>query len=533
MVALLAIAAAQAQQVQLEVEPTTLGQGQAGTARVTIVSTWPKGAQPSPRPPELRAPEGLRAVYAGQSQQYSVRNRVRTQVNQFEYQLTGLRTGDWKLGPVDVSFTDGSTLQSNPVTVKVVPRDSLQQNKFDVSASFSDTDVWEGQVLLYEFRFQTTTDVVAVEWNHPRFDGVRQTQEGRPDVNRYMVEDPDGHITVEEGVVPLIATGTGHRDQGPAMAIIKTPTGPRRGLRLLQRVHVDQVVTDPIEIDVRPLPEAPPGFSGLVGEFKVDSKVGTTRGTVGQSIPWTVTIRGNGALEGYALPPYEAERVSIYENEANIAARVNDGAFEALARFERVLVPTEAGTLKLPALELVTFSTARGRYVTHRVDLPTIEVSPGREGEGEITSFATPVEEGEPLPEGERGPVPRGIIRTGAATALPTGAWLPWLLALFVLPGLGSLGWDAARTARRWWRARTTVPEATQTPADRLAAAPASGPERWAALEEALRQAKQESAEELPEVDTLLERVGRMRFAPGTHDPDLNDDVVRAIRSLS
>lgn len=533
MVVLLAVSAAHAQvQVHLSAEPEKLGIGQTGRARLTIVTRIRRGPKAPTRPPAVSAPDGLTVTYVGQSQQYSNRNGVLTQVNQFEYQVGATRVGEWSLGPVDVALSDGSTVQTNAVTLDVVPREDLQASRFEVSASFSEDEVWEGEVVLYRFRFRSKADRVSVEWRHPRFDGVRLTQQGKPDVDRYVIDDPEGRITVEEGVVPLIATGTGVREQGPAIASVGIPVGPSRGLRLLQRVRTEQFATDPIQLVVRPLPDPPPDFSGLVGDFVLDSKLAATRATVGQSVSWTLSMRGDGALEGFFLPPYEAEHVSLYEGDIRLDAGLRDGRFVARAEYDRVVVPTEPGTWELPPFELITFSPSRGDYVTHRVEMPPLVVSPGREGEGAVTSFAPEREDGaESAAPEDMGPVPRDIIRSGAATTLPTNAWLPWLLGLFGAPGLGLLGWDGMRRVRAWWSARRAVDERPATAVELLARAPASGPERWAALEGALRRALEEGRP--PDVvQPLLDRIGRQRFAPGSErDASLDDEVCMLIRA--
>lgn len=524
MVALLALTVAHGQQVVLEVKPTKLGVGQSGTVRISVASRYQREPRPA-RVPDIESGEGIGFGYVGQRQEYSNRNGVLGQINQYEYRVTASDIGEWTVGPVSVRMTDGSVKQTNAVTLTVVPRDELRRSKYEVSASFSADEVWEGEVLLYRFRFETTEDVRAVEWRHPRFEGVRQTQQGDPGINRFQVDDPEGRITTEEGVVPLIATGTGQREQGPAIAIAQVPVGPSRGLRLLQRVKLEQFTTQPLSVSVKPLPPAPPTFSGLVGEFELASTLATTRATVGQSVTWALTLAGTGAVEGFSPPAYTADGVSVYEGDASSDAGVVEDRFFARARYERVLVPTQPGTVQLPPFELVTFDPKKGEYETHRVDFPSLVVTPGREGEGEVTSFAPERTEGVEGGPMEDATVPRDIWREGSATTVPTNAWLPWLLGLFGLPGLALLGLDGGQAARRWWEARRRPEEETRTARDVLAAAPASGAERLAALDAALRQALEEGAD-AEVVGPLQERLSRLRFAPGAEaDPALEAEI--------
>ena len=88
------------------------------------------------------------------------------------------------------------------------------------------------------------------------------------------------------------------------------------------------------------------------------------------------------------------------------------------------LVLAAAPMLDLDAT-LVTFSPSQGRYVTHEVELDTLVVTPGREGSGEIQSFAQ-----EPDGTVQAEPVElRGPWTWGFATTPRIGLAVPLLAA--------------------------------------------------------------------------------------------------------
>ena len=493
---LLLLAVAIGAQVDLSVEPKQLAVGQTGVARVTVLTRGLRDARPDTRPPEVSVPHGLEVGFDGQRQQFSNTNGTIVQVTQFVYRLTARQEGDWTIGPVDVAFGNGQVRKTDAVEVKVVARGDAEQPEIVVEAGFDSEEAWEGEVVLYRFGFRSTVPGIDVEWEHPRFDGLRVPQQGGGNIQRYTVDDPDGMITVSKGTIPLIATGTGERDQGPGLAVVKIPTGaPRFGT--FQRVRTQRWPTRPAALTVRPLPEAPDGFSGLVGDFEVRSELSPTEAVVGQSLAWSLVIEGAGALEGYAAPPYEAPGVTLYESNSAIDAVIDDdGDYVARASFDRVLVPTGEGTLELPSFELITFSPAKGRYVTHRVELPDVAVRPGREGGGQITSFAEglgelagPAAEDEPA-----GAAPRAVLTQGAATTMPASAWLPFLLLLAAAPGVGLFGRDAVHEVRRrvddWRSARIPTGPTVDAMVQQL---PTDPSQRLSRLDAALRLVQREA----------------------------------------
>jgi len=517
---------ANAAQVLLKVEPDELVEGQSGHANLLVVSTSRNSLRVS-QVPRLPAGDGLSVGFDGQSNQYrSVNNQI-TQILSFSYRVTALRAGEWQIGPVVVVLDDGSRVQTEAVTVSVKTRSEVDQRPPVVATCGFDVErAYEGQVVLYEFRVEARNPDARVEWLFPDFEGLRQPQEGAPEARTYLIEDPEGAIAVSEGAVPLIATGTGTRDYQPAVANVQTPMGGNRR-SLFRRMRTDPWATEPATLTVEPLPSPPADFSGLVGDFEIESDVARSAAEVGQSVAWTVQIVGDGALEGYALPGYEAPGMAVYDNDSSVSARLTQDGYLSAARFERTLVPTKPGPLEPPPLKLVTFSPSRGEFVTHEITLPAIAVRPGREGSGEVTSFAPDVDPDALVESVDM--TPRAILTSGRATAWRLTGWLPVALGLTALPGL--LWWlrELVGVVREWWEARQTPVEVEQTPQQVLDELPREAEARQAAYETALRLAIAERPDD-EELQRVFHDFLRARFADGQVDRDLEVRIERVVR---
>lgn len=519
---------AQAAQVLLKVQPTELVEGQSGRAQLLVVSnTVGRRSLRLARVPIVESNDGLSIGFDGQSSEFQVINGQITQILSFGYRVTALREGTWKVGPVEVILDDGSRTVTKAVDVRVTTREDAEERPDVVVESRFDTErAYEGQLVLYEFRLESRNPDATVEWLFPDFEGLRQPQEGNGDLREYPIEDPEGTIVVSEGAVPLIATGTGTRTYEPAVANVKTPIGTRRRMMFLQRIRNDPWATRPTELTVVPLPPPPPDFTGLVGDFELTSRLAQRRAEVGQSIDWMVGISGDGVLEGFTLPAYSAPGAAVYDEDPHVVADVEQGAWRSSATFRRALVPTEAGSLQPPPLRLVTFSPTREEYVTHEIALPTIVVTPGREGTGEVTSFAP--EEG-PEVAVDVDMAPRPILRSGRAVAWRLTGWLPVMLGLTALPGIALWLRELGGWAHEWWQARQKPVEVERTAAEVVAAAPRDPEGRAAAYETALRLAIDERPDD-EELQAIFRDFLRARFGEGRVPRDLEVRIEQAVK---
>lgn len=543
LVALLAALPAFAARAQLSIDTKRLEVGQEVGLKVTIVGA---SATATPR---VAAPDGLQITYVSRATtQQSINGRV-TWYTQYHYAVAAAREGRYTIGPVEVEIgTD--RLRTEPITVEVVaPQPADASSPLSVSAKFEPEAAYEGQVVIYRYRLEARGPILHKNWTLPTFEGLLPPRDGAPQEDTFTIQDPDGVITVVEGYVPLVATGTGQRDQRGAVVKIELPDDSGRRTRspfgLFAPTRSEVAVSEPAKLSVRPLPPAPEGYNGLVGDFVVEARLTRAEVAVGGSVGVHVEITGDGALEGFQLPPMPVlERARVYDESPAVGAAVVDGRYQARGVFSRVVVPTSEGRLELPPLRVVAFSPTQGRYVTHEIPLPAVEVAAGEAGRAEVASFARP---GEAVTDDAPEDI-RPIRAPSRARAWTLGAAAPVLVALSALPGAGIVG----ASALAWWRARPRRQPAPVevTPRERLARLPGDPKARLSELDAALRDALARRAgvpvarldreAAMAALDaTLRERVrdatralDRARFAEQAPDPGLEAAVRELVVSL-
>ncbi len=207
-------------------------------------------------------------------------------------------------------------------------------------------------------------------------------------------------------------------------------------------------------IDVRPLPPAPAGFNGAVGDFKMVSKIVPMATTVGEPITWTIELSGTGNWPDMpGLPAREVSRSFQVVQPKAKRTPAEGKLFNSTLSEDVVLVPTAPGTYPIESFQFTYFDPGTGTYKTLTTQRTTVTVAAPPEAPKAPLAIGVP-DTGGPAPVPE---APGGIPRDPAAG--PDSVALPW-------PGriLASLAAAPFAFAGIWWlflalrRARETDP---------------------------------------------------------------------------
>lgn len=197
-------------------------------------------------------------------------------------------------------------------------------------------------------------------------------------------------------------------------------------------------------VTVRPLPPAPPGFTGAVGDFTLGSTLDKKEGEVGKPIVWTVTLSGTGNWSGFdGVPSRQLQRAFDVVGMPRQTGEDGGSLFERTIAEEITIVPRTAGAFSLGPVEMTVFDPGDGRYRTITAPAIAIDVKPG------ASAGQPPAYEAEPDVPGSGGALPP--ILSGAAhvrAPLPLWAWRGVLALPLAVLGLLWLGLAANRAFR-------------------------------------------------------------------------------------
>ena len=136
--------------------------------------------------------------------------------------------------------------------------------------------------------------------------------------------------------------------------------------------------TNRLNIKVRPLPTAPQGFSGGVGQFNVNGGLNLNKVKANEAVSYRITISGNGNLMLIDAPKPQFPTVfEVYDPQIDDNIKKSDAGVSGSRTYEWVLIPRSQGEYTIPALDFVYFDPASGQYVTRRIDAQKIDVERG------------------------------------------------------------------------------------------------------------------------------------------------------------
>lgn len=205
---------------------------------------------------------------------------------------------------------------------------------------------------------------------------------------------PEAIETIVQGERRIVATQTsrGYVKQAgtfttkPAQQLVNLVVG-NAGFGFFSQPAVEQrvLVTEPLNLTVRPLPAAPSDFSGAIGQFGLVSKVVPTAPAAGEPVTWTLELTGTGNWPDISgLPQREVSNdFSVVQPKSKRTMKDNS-LFEGSLSEDVVLVPTKPGSYRLGSVKFTYFDTASGTYKTITTEPVTITV-----GDAPATPVAT------------------------------------------------------------------------------------------------------------------------------------------------
>lgn len=375
--------------------------------------------------PDLPAIPGLTFTFLGRSESMNMINFQTSRSVTLSYLLRGRQNGPVQIPAFTVKTDKGpQRVAAFNAAAPAAPLDSVASAKLLPEKS----TVWTGEVfgLTYELsasrranpQISPTFDwnaapLVAEDWSKPEVTDAVVGGERRVNVTfrtRVAAKAPNTLKLDAAGHLLSIQTGT------IGFGIISQP-----------RMEQVSVTSDQPVVEIKPLPAAPPGFSGAVGQFKLVSKVVPEKAAVGEPITWTLELSGTGNWPDLSgLPAREVSNdFQVVQPKAK-RTPAEGKLFDVTLAEDVVLVPGKAGTYALGPVTFTYFDPKSGSYKT--VTAPRTSVT--------ITAPAAPQFNISTQP-GATAPEPASPAKPTAQPAVPPA---PAAIPRDVIPGSDEVG---------------------------------------------------------------------------------------------
>lgn len=311
------------------------------------------------------------------------------------YAITAKEVGTMHLPGVTV-VVGGRTYTTNAVDVTVSKPGTT--DRMTLEFSVSDRKCYMGQPIVMTVRW-----IVSARWQNVGFDvPVFQSED-------FLIEEISssgpaaGEQTLIDGV-PTTVQGSRQQVKGmeAEVFVFSKVLIPRRAGRIridpvsvstnmaTGRVRTDNpfnpyslkfervsVQSDPIELEVLPLPEAgkPAEFYGLVGQYTISASAAPTQVSVGDPITVTIRIGGNPYLKAVQWP--QLEQVPDLAANFKIPTEKASPTIESGCKvFTQTLRANSDAVKQIPPIPLAYFDSQRGEYAVVRTDPIPLEVAP-------------------------------------------------------------------------------------------------------------------------------------------------------------
>jgi hypothetical protein len=361
------------------------------TLLLTLTLHTPDGAAPRLTLPAI---DGFRLAGSSMSSQLTSINGALSSSVTYAFRLQPAAAGTFVIPTLSLDW-NGQPLSTEAIAIRVTqgagsaqvatPQAAPQSSNNAGAASstgsragsrdfFIETSVdketpYQGEAMKHVTRLYSSMMLLGQpDYQPPEFVGFWHT--GEPDVQQYTVSADDGTpYEVTEITTWLFPTSAGSATIDPVQVSAS-------GGFFSPDVNVQ---SDPLTIDVQPLPDgAPADFNGAVGQFQLSASPDRTRTGLGEPVTLRVELSGVGNWGTLGDPAWpNSAQWRVYNNKTDSHSQIVDGKLTGTRVYEQLFTPLTEGQVTLPAITYSYFDPATRQYHTLSTKALAIEVAPG------------------------------------------------------------------------------------------------------------------------------------------------------------
>ena len=269
------------------------------------------------------------------------------------YELIPQAIGDFTLSDIRFAY-QGTPYFANPGSIRVSGADTYVDTSTNaihqVEVEVDTSEPYLNAPLTYTFRYLYTTVLPTRESPTPllpSFSDFRIAEIATLPSQTRQIRGKT--FWVEAHIRQLYPQKTGEIVIEPAELILPLRSG-RRTLK-----------TKPLQLTVQPLPaaEKPLHFSGAIGEYQISAQVARSWIEAGKALTLSLRVSGRGNMETVTapkIPPIPGVLVN--------GPNPTEDSTPTSRSYAYVLIPSQRGVLRIPAIEYSYFDPNRAVYAT-------------------------------------------------------------------------------------------------------------------------------------------------------------------------
>ena len=346
-----------------------------------------------------------------QSSSFQSVNGVNSQSITLTYVLIPRKEGSFTIGSATI-HSGGKTLSSNPITIKVVKGGAAQQQQGSTAqqggnsqqGGMSDaqlkqnlfirvlpakTKVYLGEAIPITVKVYTRVDLQAFQdATMPDYTGFyceNVPQKGQFATEREVVNGVQYNaIIFKQSVIFPQHSGKLKIDPATAQCVVLERvknTDPNdifgQFFGSAKKV-VYNIKSEPVTVDVMPLPNTDKPFSGMVGHISIKSTLDKSSVKANDAVNVNVTVSGDGELKLIDSIPFKfPSDFDHYDAKINDHLNITPTGVSGSRSFSYLIIPRHQGNYKIPAVDFTYFDPNKKSYVTLNIPEMALDVAKG------------------------------------------------------------------------------------------------------------------------------------------------------------
>jgi len=328
---------------------------------------------------------GLQAQGPNIGQSFSYVNGRSSTNESYSYYLVANKPGTYKIGSAKVITSQGKTIKSKTLTVKVVDRPSTDDNsdlagRVFLRTELSNTNAVVGEQVVVDIRIYTQVGVEQTEMiQEPTFEDM-YTRDLRnfADRPKIVVVEGEQYYTQIIRRIIVFPTKPGVVEIQPAIMNIGIASNRGGGVFNPFGLESYTIKSSAMELNVSALGGAVSGFSGAVGIYEMQAHLSKNKITSDDVLELTMQIRGQGDVKQILTPTIGGDKKYFEQFKPNINEDIREGSglWGGVKEFQYVLNPKATGSFTVNP-KFVYFDTKEKKFVTIDTTI-TVEVIAGK-----------------------------------------------------------------------------------------------------------------------------------------------------------
>jgi len=360
--------------------------------------------------PDLSNFDVLMGPSTSQSSSIQIINGRTTQSSSFSYTfiLRAKKEGKFTIRPASIKV-GGKTYESNSLNIQVVkgqpqqaasqqgnqqqqdetPTGTISKENLFVRVSVDKTNVSKGEQILATVKLYISQNVPLNGFDEvklPSYEGFWTKEIEVPTQVSFTREVYNGKIyqvgILKKTILFPQQTGTIRIDPFEITCLVRERVRKQQGFFDdffdNYRVVKAKVVSDPVAISVKDLPNQPANYSGAVGNFSFSGSIDKTNVKSNEAVTLKLNISGSGNLTLINPPKLELPQdFEAYEPKTSDKVIASDNGLNGSITFEYLFIPRFAGNFTIPAVQFVFFNPATHQFETRTTEPYNIRVVKG------------------------------------------------------------------------------------------------------------------------------------------------------------